>query len=100
MIKVFFILLLVLLLAFILFIAVQMFIDPATHKDSQKNRRIAELHNENRILRRITDRLMQENRVIREAAELGLPYPTVEAFDKEETRIKAIIEKELNGSQE
>lgn len=64
------------------------------------NKRIKELENENRKLRGISDRLMAEIRVLRDAAELGLPYPTIEAFEREETRIKEIIEKELHGSQE
>lgn len=63
-------------------------------------RKIASLEKENRVIRNISDKLMMENRVLRDAAELGLPFPTVEALEKEDARIRAIIEKEINGSQE
>ncbi len=73
--------------------------EEARSKKSVKSK-LAQLQKEILLLEKIVDSQRKENRFLLDVIELGLPYPTIAGYESDEQRIKAIIEKELDGSQE
>lgn len=81
-----------------IFCLFKLFTSPMTDfAEVRKDDLIFELESKNLALRNRNAVLVKENFLLKEAAALGLPYPTIEGFENEERQINEIIEKELNN---